>query len=208
MTTLFTYNQEQAIQTGGGQWVLESGGYDLKIIRASFTKSQSANSRAEFLELDVETREGAKCNYISICYTKGDGTSLDFGHNAIQSLMGCSGAQALTVDNNGNCPDLINKTFKGILQRVDYSKNNGQDGFKFELKLCANVQTGQTMKEHVEQKQAAAFAEYASSVTNKDERKSQSSVGQSGGCSQQQSQQVSSSGYNAPTPDFSDDIPF
>lgn len=201
MTTLFTYNQEQAIQTGGGQWVLESGGYDLKITRAAFTKSQSANSRAEFLEIDTETRDGAKCNYISICYTKGDGTALDFGHNAIQSLMGCSGARALTVDQSGNCPDLLGKTFKGILQRVDYTKNNGQDGFKFELKLCANVQTSQTMKEFVEQKQAVSFAEYASSVVTKDERKAKSSDGQSGGYDQQQQS-------SQPTPQFDDDINF
>ena len=202
MTTLFTYNQEQAIQTGGGQWVLESGGYDLKITRAAFTKSQSANSRAEFLEIDTETRDGAKCNYISICYTKGDGTALDFGHNAIQSLMGCSGARALTVDNNGNCAELLGKTFKGILQRVDYSKNNGQDGFKFELKLCANVQTSQTMKEFVEQKPAASFAEYASSVANKDDRKSQGASQQSsqaGGYQQQSTQQM---------PSYDDDINF
>ena len=151
MTTLFNYNQEQAIQAGGGQWVLESGGFDLKITRAAFTKSQSANSRAEFLELDVETREGAKCNYISICYTKGDGTTLDFGHN----------------------------------------------GFKFELKLCANVQTGQTMKEFVEQKQALSFADYASSVVNKDERKAQANTGQSNGYQGQQ-----------PTPQYDDDINF
>lgn len=195
---MFTYNQEKAVQSGGtGQWILESGGYDLKISRAQFTRSQSANSQAAFLEIDVETREGMKCNYISICYKKGDGSDLDFGHNAIQSLMGCSGTQSLSQDQQGNCPELINRTFKGILQRVDYSKNNGQDGFKFELKMCANVQTGQTMKEFVEQQQPKSFADYASSVTNKDERKSTAKTS-------------AVSGYqgNQPGADFDDNIAF
>jgi hypothetical protein len=170
MTPLFTYNQEQASTVGAGQYVTKSGGFDVKVVRAVATQSQTAGSKAQFLEMDFETREGQKCNYVSICFVKGDGTQLDFGNKLIQAIMGCAGVQHLTIDPQGNATELLNKSFKAILQRVDFTKNNGEDGYKFELKLPA-LMTGQTIQEQVSNKTAQAFATYAESVEDKDDRK-------------------------------------
>ena len=123
--TTFTYNQEEAATVGAGQYVTKSGGYDVKVVSAKITKSQTQGSQAEFLEFDLETREGQKANYVSICYKKGDGTQLDFGNKLIMAIMGCAGIQTLTADANGVCAGLIGKSFKAILQRVDFTKNNG-----------------------------------------------------------------------------------
>ena len=50
---LFTYNQEQAASVGAGQYVTKSAGYDVKVVRAVLTKSQTQGSQAQFLEMDL-----------------------------------------------------------------------------------------------------------------------------------------------------------
>ena len=170
MQPLFTYNQEQAATVGAGQYVTKSGGYDIKVVRSVITISETPGSKAQFLEMDLETREGQKCNYVKICFIKGDGTQLDFGNKLIQAIMGCAGIQSLTVDNNGNCNELLNKSFKAILQKTDYTNGSGADKYKFEIKLPA-LMTGQTIQEQLSNKPAQSFASYAESVEDKDERK-------------------------------------
>lgn len=201
---IFTYDQSQATQIGGGgQYVTESGGYDLKVVRAQWKDGK-------FLEFDFETRDGKKLNYVSINYVKNDGSANQYGQQMIQAIMGCVGVQQLTTDQQGNVPELFGKFMKGVVQRVDYTKtggqNAGQDGYKFDFKLPANMQTGQTVKEMVEQKPAEAFDKYASTIENKDERgKHQSGTNQSH--LNQDSKQTQHQ-YNEPPMDFDDDIPF
>ena len=150
MNAVFTYSQEMATQIGnGGQYVTTSGGYDLKIVRAQFVNGKA-------LELDFETREGLKLNYVSINYTKNDGQPNEFGQKMIHAIMGCCGANQLTQDANGNIPELFGKLIKAVVQRVDYTKtsgaNAGQDGYKFDFKMPAMMSTGQTIKEYVDQR--------------------------------------------------------
>ncbi len=211
MQPLFTYNQEQAASVGAGQYVTKSGGYELKVTRAEVTRSQSAGSQAQFMEFDFETKEGLKCNYVSICFVKGDGTSLDFGNNLIQAIMGCAGVQNLTVAQDGKCYEIIGKTLKAVLQRVDYTKNSGEDGYKFELKLPA-LMSGQTIQEQMKGEQAKAFASYAESISDKDERTSNKQQTGCGAPQNAQSYQQPAQGqqpqYNQPPAGFDDSIPF
>tara|TARA_R110000744_G_scaffold377890_1_gene493379 strand:- start:1113 stop:1721 length:609 start_codon:yes stop_codon:yes gene_type:complete len=199
----FNYNEQLATQIGAGQYVTKSGGYDLKIVRSQFTKSN--NNNAEFLELDFETREGLKLNYVSINFVNGKGEENAFGMKMINAIMGCANVQNLTQANDGSCPELFNKGIKAVVQRVDYTKqsgqNAGQDGYKFELKLPANIGTGRTVKETSTNATATAFDQYASSIEDKDERTAPQANQQSGGFnSQQAAPDVGDS--------FSDDIPF
>lgn len=199
----FTYNQEQAAQIGAGQYVTKSGGYDLKIVRAQFAKSQS--NRSEALELDFETREGLKCNYVSINHTKGDGNPNEYGGKLIQAIMGCIGIQNLTEGQQGHCPELMNKGLKGVIQRVDYTKqsgaNAGTDGYKFDFKLPANIQTGKTVKETMSNSDATSFKQYAESIVDKDER-------QTNGSARQATNNAVSNNAQDNSIDFDDDIPF
>jgi hypothetical protein len=206
----FNYNEELASQIGGGQYVTKSGGYDFKVVRAQFTKSP--NNNAEFLEFDFETREGLKLNYVSINFTKGDGNPNEFGNKMINAIMGAMGVQNLTLGNDGNCPELFNKGLKGVVQRVDYTKQSGekagQDGYKFEFKLPANINTGKTVKETTTNSPATAFDQYAGSIEDKDER----TQPQAGGFSNQGQQQKPVGSFAETHPnnnvDFDDDIPF
>lgn len=193
----FTYNQEQASQVGAGQYVTKSGGYDFKIVRAEFAKNP--NGQSESLEFDFEDRNGLKCNYVSINYTKNDGQPNEYGHKLIQSVMGCVGAQNLT-ENQKSCPELFGKYIKAVIQRVDYTKNNGEDGYKFDFKLPADIKTGKTVKEQLSGEAATSFDNYASSITDKDDRKTMTTP--SSGFQQSQPQQ------QAASVDFDDDIPF
>lgn len=211
MNALFTYNQEQAAQVGAGQWVTKSGGYDVKVVSAMFTKSKAQGSQAQFLEMNFETRDGQKCNYVTICYVKGDGTQLDFGQKMVQAVMGSAGIQNLTADANGNCPELLGKSFKAILQRTDYTNGSGEDKYKFEIKLAA-LMTGQTIQEQLGSKPAQAFASYADSVEDQDKR----TQPQVGGFQSQAPSQGNSHNFDNSKPqqangsgvDFDDDIPF
>ena len=67
---------------------------------------------------------------------------------------------------------------KAVVQRVDYTKqsgaNAGQDGYKFEFKMPASINTSQTVKELVDGSPAEAYQKYADSVQDKDERQSYS----------------------------------
>lgn len=204
---VFTYNQEQAKTVGAGEWITKSGGYDLSVVRAQFTASQTQGSQAKFLEMDVVSREGQKCNYISVCYVKGDGAPLQFGEALIQAIMGCAKIGAMTMDQNGNCPELIGKNFKAVLQRTDFTKNNGEDGYKFDLKLPA-MMNGQTIKESISGEAPKAFNSYAESVSDKDERKQNTQIHSA----QQQNGTPEPKGYGGSQQvagnDFDDDIPF
>lgn len=168
---MFQYNQEMAESIGGGSYVTKSGGFDLKVVRAQFVGSPTTKAGA--LEMDFETRDGLKCNYVSINHTSGAGQPNTYGQSLINAVMGVIGLQSLSQDQNGNCPELLGKAFKGILQRVDYTKNNGQDGYKFDLKLVADIQTGQTVKEANSNLQAESFQKYAEAIEDKDERQQQ-----------------------------------
>lgn len=196
----FTYNQEQAVQVGAGQYVTKSGGYDFKIVRAQFSKGTS--NQSESLEFDFEDRNGLKCNYVSINYTKGNGEPNEYGHKLIQSIMGCVGAQNLT-ENQTHCPELFGKYIKAVVQRIDYTKQSGakagQDGYKFDFKLPANMQTGKTVKEQLNNEPATSFDQYASTITDKDERTTMATP--QAGFQQSSAQQAASN-------DFDDDIPF
>ena len=194
---IFQYNQQEAAQIGGSQYVTKSGGYDFKIVRAQFVNNKS-------LELDLETREGLKCNYVSINYTKNDGSLNDYGNKMIMAIMGCVGAQQLTADQQGNVPELFGKYLKAVVQRVDYTKqsgaNAGQDGYKFDFKMPANLQTGKTVKEQLDNSEAKAFNQYASTITDKDERSATGATPCHNSPSQAQ--------YNEPPTNFDDDIAF
>jgi hypothetical protein len=200
----FTYNEELATQIGAGQYVTKSGGYDFKITRAFFAVGNNQISKA--LELDLETRDGLKCNFISINYIKNDGNVNEFGSKMINAIMGCTLVNNLT-NQGGNCPELLGKNMKAVVQRRDYTKQSGEDGYGFEFKLPANIQSGKTVKESKDNSEAKSFNSYADSIEDKDER----TVNQGGFAPQQKSAGNSHNFDNKkpdPTADFDDDIPF
>ena len=212
MNTVFTYNQEEAAQIGGGTYVTKSGGYDFKVLSAKFVNSTNSHARA--LEMDLETRDGLKCNYVSINFVNGQGNANPYGNKLIQSIMGCTGVQVLNEDHQGNCPNLIGQFFKAVVQRIDYTKTGGakagEDGYKFEIKLPAHINTGKTVKETIDNAPATAFEKYASTIEDKDERTGGAQHQQYSAPHQQQAPQQAQPQYNEPDNpmDWDDEIPF
>lgn len=198
---MFSYDQQMASQIGGGL-SYKSGGYDVKIVSAKFVNGKS-------LELNLEEKEGRKFNYVSINYQKNDGQPNDYGWKMINAIMGSIGVVKLSSDNNGNCPELIGRYLKAVLQRIDYTKTSGEkageDAWKFDFKLPANIKTGQTVKEALEGKPAEVFDKLAMVIEDKDERVSGSVTA---GNNQSSSQHNQAPQYNEPSIDFDDDIPF
>ena len=172
MQTMFTYNQQQASELStGGNYVSESGGYIVKVTRAQFVGA--TNSKASFLELDFETNDGKQLNYVSICYCKKDGTPNDYGNQVIQAIMCITGLQNLSMIQNGDkyeCPELKGKYLGGVFQKVLYTKNNGSEGYKFELKIPYEPKTKLTAKEKIAGVAPSEVDKYLESLKDRDDR--------------------------------------
>jgi len=152
---MYQYNHETAMSADqGGTYITESCVVRGLITYAKWTKSGNPSSQAEFLEIGIESEEGKKADYISVCWRKADGNMNEYGDKQIHSLMGCTGLQGLNQQPVGTeiiCPDLKGKAIAVALERVNYKKNDGTDGYKMEAKSFMRADTWQTVKEHATQ---------------------------------------------------------
>lgn len=175
MNIMFQYNQEQALQAGESGFISQTGAYVGKITSAKWVKAKSSYAAA--LELSFEDINGLKANYISLWHTKSDGQPNPFAQQHIQAIMGLTGVQQLTaIQGNSesiHCPELINKPIGFILQKILFTKQDGSDGFKFEIVVSCHAQTGQTMKEKIEGKAAERVRKLMETLKDKDERSHQ-----------------------------------
>lgn len=204
---MFQYNQDSAMKAGGT--AKEGGAYLGNIVTAIYKR---ANTGSAGLELSFKSDDGAEFNYLTLWFQKPDGTEIKGGASMINAILGIAGLQGISdkqdgVDDNGQAkfvaPELLGKRIGLVLQKVWYTKNDGQDGYKFEIRLPFDAQTRQTLKEKVEQSQPAMVDRILSTLSDKDERKgvtqsqSQGFGGQSGGFGQQ-SQQSQGFGQQSP----------
>lgn len=206
MTQVFSYNQEQAAaaDSGGGEYILEScvtrGFIDV-------AKWVEAGTGAKGLELSFESEQGQKANYLTLYYQKKDGSQNEVGHQQIQSLMGVTGAQTLSQSQSPNgliAPELTRKPVQVALERENYIKSNGDEGFRFQIKCFMSARSGLTIAEHQAGKQAESAGYWAQRFAQNPKGKpaSQPSASQHSANPYQQPQQA------AQADDFSDEIPF
>lgn len=186
----FTYNQESALKAGGT--AKETGAYVGTIEAADYKRAKSGSAG---LELSIKTQDGSEFNYLTLWYMKADGSEIKGGSSMINAIMGLTHTQALSerqvgVGNNGaglfEAPELIGKEIGLLLQKSWYTKNDGGDGYKFEIRLPFNPKTKQTLKEQVSNAPAEMVDRMASTLTDKDER------------NQQPAQQASAQSFGAP----------
>lgn len=204
MTVVFQYNQEQAVTSGEGSYISQSGAYTGRITYAKWTKTQNG---AKGLELSFETDEGIKANYITIFHTKTDGSPNQYGQAHINAIMGILGLQNLTAAQRGNdyiCPELADKPIGLVLQKVLRSKQDGSDTYKFEIIVPFHPQTRQTLKEKANQATAERVNKILTTLADKDERETKAQTyGHTPPPPQRQAPQQA-----APVDDIDDDIPF
>lgn len=178
MNNIFTYNQDNATSAGAGKYITETGSY--KGIIASAVYVTSSQKGTQGMEFSFESVDGQTANYLTIYYAKSNNEPLQNGINMINAIMGCAGVQAMSSASRQNnnvqenyAPEIENKPVGLLLQKVLYTKGNGDDGFKFEIKMPFDAVTGQTVQEKVEGAQAAKVAKWAETLTDKDDRKQQ-----------------------------------
>lgn len=122
-----------------------------------------------------------------------------------------------------HCKELEGKPIGFVLQKVLYTKNDGGDGYRFEIRQAFGANTRKTYKEAIDGTPAEAVDKLVASLTDRDERlPSTPGLGghnttqqrsMLGGQQQTQSRLQQSSGGrgNQPAPqnqDWDDGIPF
>lgn len=177
---MFQYNEESAMKAGGV--VRENGAYHGVITDAIYKR---ANSGSAGLELTLETQDGSEFKYLTLWYKKADNTEIKGGASMINAIMGIMGLQQLSeqqvgLDNNQKplyqAPEMIGKGIGFVLQKVLYTKNDGSDGYKFEIRLPFNPQTKQTLKEFKQNIAPAMVERIVSTLVDKDERNNQGAM--------------------------------
>ena len=167
----FSVDQEAATKAGGGDFISEGGAY-IGIITKALCVQASTGSRG--IELSFEDKTGLKANFITIYYAKQNGEVIKGGHNAINALMVIMGVQSLSHVKQGEeivCNELINKPIGLCLQKVLYTKNDGSDAYRFELRFPFEPSTGLTVKEKLSNSGAKSVSLFESNYKDKDDRK-------------------------------------
>lgn len=214
MSAVFQYNEAQAeaADSGGGDYITESC-----VVRGLIEQAKwvEANTGAKGLELTFESEKGQKANYLTLYYQKKDGSQNEVGHQQIQSMMGVTGAQSLSQQPGKDgmiAPELTRKPVQLALERENYIKNNGDEGFRFQIKCFMSSRSGLTIAEHKAGKQAESAGYWAQRFAENPKGKPPK---QQGGQSYQQQaayQAPPQNSYGAPAPgspdELDDEFPF
>ena len=179
------YTESAALEAGASSFIQESGSYIGKFTDA---KAVTANTGTKGFEFSFETDDGMKANYLTVYYEKADGSKIKGGFNLINAIMGVTKTPSL---NTGS--ELSGKAIGLSLQKVLYTKNDGGDGYKFEIRIPYIAQTKQTLKEALSASQPETFSKYT--PKDRDERGQSHSSGASGGVGNQDLPPVDSYGW-------------
>ncbi|ENG6107629.1 hypothetical protein ACAY19_002299 [Serratia liquefaciens] len=228
MQPMFTFDDESA-RTAGAGGASETGAYAGNISAAIFTTGR--DSQSEAMEFSIDSDVG-KINYLRINYKGREGQPLKHGAALINAIMGLTKVKQLNAVEMTNgegeielhCKELEGKPIGFVLQKVLYTKNDGGDAYKFDVKQVFGANTRKTYKEAIDNTPAEAVTKLLAVLKDKDERIANDAP-QHSGSQQQRSmlgnnanqqpqsrlQQASANRQNQSTqsaPDFDDDIPF
>lgn len=168
------FNEELAQKSGGSDFLQAGGGYTCTIESAIY---KAAATGSHGIEFSVKTSDGLKANYITAYYMKADQTPITGGQSLLNAMMGFTGSKGLSfqpANLNGEqvniIPELTGKTIGLFLQKKLYTKNDGGEGYRFEIRCPFDAQTKQTFKEKSTNKPAEAIARMEASYADLDER--------------------------------------
>lgn len=180
-----TFEKESALKAGGGDYISETGAY----VGTVTAKAITARSGSLGVELSIKTDEGLTGNFINIYFQKANGDKINSGWNHLQSMMGLLkiGTLAQPIDDgNGDfwIKEFNNQKIGLALQKRLYTKNDGSDGFDFQLRAIFDPLTLQTYKEkseNVEPKKVKLLDETMKDIDERGQGNAQSQTGQSSG---------------------------
>lgn len=228
----FVWNTEAASmakKAGSTGGISETGAYEGVIASAIYTFGKDG-SQSQALELSLDSN-GAKANYLRINFIGKDGQQT-FGMGLISAILWAAQVKnaqpeqiQTTEGTEWHCPALEGKKVGLFLQKVLYTKGDGSDGYKFEVRHVFQPGTRRTYAEYSENEPATAISALEQSMKDKDDR-AQGNPQFSGGGRQQtganpyaqnpnavpQSRLQQAANQHAQKlqnpPDFDDDIPF
>lgn len=226
---IFTFDPESA-KTSGPGGASETGAYTGTLRSAVFTSGRDSQSQSMEFSLDSDV---GSINYLRVSYIGRDGNPLKGGTAMINAIMGLTQTKQLfsteVQGENGpeyHCKDLEGKPIGFVLQKVLYTKTDGGDGYKFEIRQAFGTKTRKTYKEAMDNVPAEAVEKLLSVLTDRDERQAQPAMSGMPASNQRSmlggNQQPAGNGNvsrlaqnaggrnnaNTPPPDFDDDIPF
>jgi len=191
------FNQEQAQKAG--QQGFQTG----KHIGKLTAKKIIAGTGTKGVQFSLWPTSEQSIDYLSVYYEKADGTAIKGGTNIIMAIMGLLKLNEIQLDNLGHeqpVDEFLGKEIGFVLQKVLYTKQDGGDGYKFDIKIPFSARTGATFKEAVNKEPALHVDEIVNALEDKDER-TPTNMGA-----------VSNQGWSQPAPasssNFDDDIDF
>lgn len=198
---VLTYNQDQAVKAGGGDYITEGGAYVVTITEAKYEKAKTGTDGLVFT---VKTDDGLTAQYLRVFFAKAAavqgqaGEPIKGGVSMLNAMMGLTRVTAMTAvdrkDKGWHCPELEGKKMGLFLQKVIYTKNDGSQGYKFEIVVPFNPVDKKTMREVVENKPAQTIDRMLSSYKDKVESGNNAASANSG-----------SSGFSSGTGGYADD---
>jgi hypothetical protein len=208
----YRLNPEAAKAAGAGTRITETGKYVGQItVAASVVSSQKGS---EGIEVSFEAEDGRTADYMTIWTHSKDGAELP-GFRMLNALMTCMKVRELKAS-KGTVPDGRNGAAKEafvypalcqrvglLLQRENYINGRGVDGFKFDIVLPFDAQTGQSAAEILNRETDAAQVDrIASTLKDKAPRNKPA------GGSPHASFGHPANGGSKGLPDMDEDIPF
>ena len=181
---IMTYDQESGVKAGGGEYVMEGGAYICEILSAKFVE---ANTGSNGIEFSIKTDEGLKSDFLTVYYMKKNKDPTTGGQSCINAMMGILKLPGFTFSQSGN--DYVSPEFKGkriglFLQKTLYKKQDGSDGFKFDIRVPFHPESRKTLKELI----SGSNAETIERMTNNYKDKIETSNSQSFNSASQQHQ--------------------
>jgi hypothetical protein len=182
---VMVFNQDQANKASGSEALSSGGAYSVNITQAVYGASSAKGTK--YIEFSGVCSNGEKVNYLKLYYQKADvntpqgviaGGIVSGGNNAIQAIMCICNIQQITAtpgkDAAGGqvyfAPEFNNKLVGLFLQKRLYTKNDGSDGYSFEIKLPFYPDTNATVKERMNNSPIQTVQRIAESYADIDER--------------------------------------
>ena len=182
---MFQFSQDAAMASRESFGITESGAYVGKL-SAKYVQG-SNGSKSAGIEFSLECDQG-KLNYLTAWYQKKDGTCNTTGYNLVNAMMGLLKLQTLTSKQVGDewlCPEFEGKQLGLVVQKELFTKNDGSEGYKFEIVMPFSAQSRKTLKEAIANAPATAVDKMIPLLKTKDNRnKSQGGYQQTGGVQQ------------------------
>lgn len=175
----YTADPAAARQANANNYIDQSGKY-----KGEFTLAEAVTSKkgTEGIEFSFKNEDGQQANYLTVWTYNEKGEAL-YGYKVLNAIMTVMGVKELEPkqgnikDKDGNprkviaFPMLHGKPVGLVLQKVLYTKNDGKDGYKFNIFAPFNAQSELTAKEILDgNTQPKALGGIVATLKDKDER--------------------------------------